>query len=140
MGDQSTQAPQHDNQEPAGAQQSSSQEKTPAPAYYPTRGPSLSSPSSPDDIPLTRHDLLFIQRIIGNRAVGRLLQRKAKIGQPGDEYEREADRVADQVMYLQRKYHVWWIEYWCPVDEEYLQISTPETDKLAEQIANNYRE
>jgi hypothetical protein len=52
---------------------------------------------SPPDIPLTPQNILFLQRTIGNRAVVRLAQRKAKISQPGDEYEREADRVAEQV-------------------------------------------
>jgi hypothetical protein len=47
--------------------------------------------------------ILFLQRTIGNQAVGRLikseaLQAKLKIGQPGDKYEQEADRVAEQVM------------------------------------------
>ncbi len=47
--------------------------------------------------------ILFLQRTIGNQAVGRLiksgaLQAKLRIGQPGDEYEQEADRVAEQVM------------------------------------------
>ncbi len=47
--------------------------------------------------------ILFLQRTIGNQAVGRLLksgaiQAKLTIGQPGDIYEQEADRVAEQVM------------------------------------------
>jgi hypothetical protein len=47
--------------------------------------------------------ILFLQRTIGNQAVQRLiksgtLQAKLRIGQPGDVYEREADRVADAVM------------------------------------------
>ncbi len=47
--------------------------------------------------------VLFLQRTIGNQAVGGLLksgalQAKLKIGQPGDKYEQEADRVADEVM------------------------------------------
>jgi len=47
--------------------------------------------------------ILFLQRTIGNQAVQRLiksgtLQTKLKIGQPGDKYEQEADRVADAVM------------------------------------------
>ena len=47
--------------------------------------------------------ILFLQRTAGNQAVSRLmrsrsLQAKFKIGQPGDKYEREADRVADAVM------------------------------------------
>jgi len=47
--------------------------------------------------------ILFLQRTIGNQAVQRLiksgaLQDKLRIGQPGDVYEQEADRVADAVM------------------------------------------
>jgi hypothetical protein len=47
--------------------------------------------------------ILFLQRTIGNQAVGKLLksgafQAKLRIGQPGDIYEQEADRVAEQVM------------------------------------------
>ncbi|MCE8427110.1 MAG: DUF4157 domain-containing protein [Candidatus Methanoperedens sp.] len=47
--------------------------------------------------------ILFLQRTIGNQAVGRLLksgalQAKLRIGQPGDIYEQEADRMAEQVM------------------------------------------
>jgi len=53
------------------------------------------------DTPVDR--ILFLQRTAGNQAVSRLmrsraLQAKFKIGQPGDKYEREADRVADAVM------------------------------------------
>ena len=47
--------------------------------------------------------ILFLQRTIGNQAVQRLfksgvLQAKLKIGQPGDIYEQEADRIANLVM------------------------------------------
>jgi hypothetical protein len=47
--------------------------------------------------------ILFLQRTIGNQAVGRLiesrtLRAKLRIGQPGDIYEQEADRVEDAVM------------------------------------------
>ncbi len=49
--------------------------------------------------------ILFLQRSIGNQAVQRLiksgaLQAKLRIGQPGDIYEHEADRVAEQVMMM----------------------------------------
>jgi hypothetical protein len=58
------------------------------------------------------NQILFLQRTIGNQAVQRLFkvgggqrsavggrtQAKLKIGQPGDIYEQEADRVAEQVM------------------------------------------
>lgn len=47
--------------------------------------------------------ILFLQRTAGNQDVQRLiksgtLQAKLKIGQPGDKYEPEADRMADAVM------------------------------------------
>ena len=47
--------------------------------------------------------ILLLQRTIGNQAVEKLiksgaLQAKLRIGQPGDIYEQEADRVAEQVM------------------------------------------
>ena len=44
------------------------------------------------------HCTLQLQRMIGNRALGRMLQAKLKVNEPGDEYEQEADRVAEQVM------------------------------------------
>ncbi|CAG0953429.1 hypothetical protein METP3_00349 [Methanosarcinales archaeon] len=58
---------------------------------------SFQSMSSPVD------RILFLQRTIGNHAVSRMiesgeLQAKLRIGQPGDVYEQEADRVAEQVM------------------------------------------
>ena len=37
------------------------------------------------------------------RAVNRIVQAKLHIGQPGDEYEREADQVAEQVVRMQEK-------------------------------------
>lgn len=41
---------------------------------------------------------LSLQRALGNHAVGLMLQTKLTVNQPGDMYEQEADRVADQVM------------------------------------------
>jgi len=57
--------------------------------------------SQPMKTPADR--ILFLQRTIGNQAVQRLiksgtLQARLRIGQPGDIYEEEADRVADAVM------------------------------------------
>jgi hypothetical protein len=43
-------------------------------------------------------DVLQLQRTIGNRAIGRLLQAKLKLGPAGDRYEPEADRVARKVV------------------------------------------
>jgi hypothetical protein len=64
----------------------------------------LNKDDSPDSI-------LYLQRAIGNQAILRMMrsstgfdfgkigiQPKLKISQPGDEYEQEADRVAEQVM------------------------------------------
>ncbi len=55
------------------------------------------------DTPVDR--ILYLQRTAGNQAVSRLiksgaLQAKLRIGQPGDVYEQEADRVADAVMQM----------------------------------------
>jgi outer membrane protein OmpA-like peptidoglycan-associated protein len=41
---------------------------------------------------------LQLQQTLGNQAFGQLIQAKLKISQPGDTYEQEADRLADQVM------------------------------------------
>ncbi len=65
--------------------------------------------------------ILFLQRTIGNQAVGKLissgaLQTKLRVNEPGDIYEKEADRVAEQVIQMpapvQRK---------CPKCEEELR-------------------
>jgi hypothetical protein len=61
----------------------------------PSQSPSLKVISA-NNGPLEH--LLYLQGVVGNRAVGRLLQAKLAISQPGDPYEREADRVADTVM------------------------------------------
>lgn len=44
------------------------------------------------------HPLIHLQQTMGNQAVGRLIQAKMRVGQQGDKYEQEADRVANQVM------------------------------------------
>lgn len=51
---------------------------------------------SPESI--TPSDILRLQRLVGNQAVSGLLQAKLIVGAAGDKYEREADRIADQVM------------------------------------------
>ena len=74
--------------------------------------------------------ILFLQRTIGNQAVQRLiksgtLQAKLRIGQPGDKYEQEADRVADAVMRMPEPGVQRQVE---PEEEELIQ-----TKALAEQ-------
>jgi peptidoglycan hydrolase-like protein with peptidoglycan-binding domain len=49
-------------------------------------------------ISLTPESILYLRHTIGNRALNRLIQARLKISQPGDEYEREADHVADYVL------------------------------------------
>lgn len=47
--------------------------------------------------------ILFLQKTIGNQAVGRLIKSgtlQLKIGQPNDVYEQEADKVAEQVVQI----------------------------------------
>ncbi len=67
----------------------------PSPAHRsfikPKSVPSYAPPS-----PITQ-----LQRKLGNQAIQRLVQAKLKISQPGDLYEEEADRIAEQV--VQRK-------------------------------------
>ena len=43
---------------------------------------------------LTHADVMTLQRTIGNRATGQLLQAKLQLGPAGDRYEQEADQVA----------------------------------------------
>lgn len=49
------------------------------------------APRSPFD------QVMFLQRTIGNQVAGRFIQAKLKVSEPGDIYEQEADRVAEQV-------------------------------------------
>lgn len=100
MSNERTQLQQKDHHQPKLGDKISAQAKTSSPAasYLPPKRLSISRAASDDDIPLTSDNLLFLQRTVGNRAVAQLLQRKGKLSQPGDAYEREADRVADHVL------------------------------------------
>ncbi len=73
------------------------------------------------------HALLALQRTHGNRYVQRVvagIQAKLVVGQPGDMYEQEADRVADAVMRMPEP------EVQCPEEEEDLI----QTEPIVEQI------
>lgn len=62
----------------------------------PQRASSRAARSTPSaDHP--KHPSIHLQRTLGNQAVRRL-QAKRMVGSPGDIYEQEADRIADQVM------------------------------------------
>jgi len=79
--------------------QRTSQARTPEASHLKSAGAGTKSllPTSPF------HHLFQLQQTIGNRAVQRLLrsrtiQAKLAVSQPGDVYEQEADRIAEQVM------------------------------------------
>jgi len=46
---------------------------------------------------LGQAEVFSLQQTLGNRATGRLIQTKLKVGRPNDQYEQEANRVAEQV-------------------------------------------
>jgi hypothetical protein len=76
--------------------------KTPELQSYPSMQ-RKQSPAAANLIHSPAAQLLFLQRIVGNRAIERMmnsgaLQAKLQLGQPGDRYEQEADRMAEQVM------------------------------------------
>ena len=76
--------------------------------------------------------LLALQQTHGNRYVQRMvtgIQAKLKVGQPGDKYEQEADRVAEQVMRMPEPQVQRQVEPEEEEEEEFLQ-----TKPLAEQI------
>ncbi len=79
-------------------------------------------------------DILQLQRTIGNRATGRLLQAKLKLGPAGDVYEQEADRVAQQVVHASRQPEV----QRAGVDEEELQAKPLAADISQVQRMNRY--
>ncbi|MCK4858061.1 MAG: DUF4157 domain-containing protein [candidate division Zixibacteria bacterium] len=78
--------------------------------------------------------ILYLQRTAGNQAVSRLmksraLQAKLRIGQPGDVYEQEADRVADEVMRMPELRVLRQVE-----EEEEEEEELVQTKPIAEQI------
>jgi len=87
--------------------------------------------SAPDSI--RPADVLTLQRTIGNRATGRILQAKLKLGPAGDRYEQEADRVAKQVVRASRQPDV----QRNGVDEEELQAKP--VDRIS-QVRRSYLE
>ena len=99
MGDQRVEVQPTQGPEPANAEKSPAQAKTPSPgqSYFPPQGMNVFGVGSPDDIPLTRDNLLYLQRTVGNRAVAQLLQRKAKSGLPANNHIRPANDDSEQV-------------------------------------------
>ncbi len=58
----------------------------------------LMSGAFPTNLPFAPHHALHLQRMMGNQAVGRIIQAKLRVGKPNDKYEQEADRMANTVM------------------------------------------
>ncbi|MEQ8677292.1 MAG: DUF4157 domain-containing protein [Aggregatilineales bacterium] len=68
------------------------------------------TPNAPDHTPTPQADLRQLQRMVGNQTLqrmlaegavnlgGNVLQAKMTVGEPDDQYEQEADSVAQQVM------------------------------------------
>ncbi|NIV03801.1 hypothetical protein GWN26_07510, partial [Candidatus Saccharibacteria bacterium] len=83
MGDQITQIDQKDNTDLTHTEQSVEESQTPEkkPADQPQRTVGFGGISSPDDIPLTTQNILFLQRTIGNRATTKFIQARLKVGQ-----------------------------------------------------------
>lgn len=50
------------------------------------------------DEAISLHPFLQLQKTIGNQAVGRIIQAKLKVGQPGDKYEQEAEHFAEPMI------------------------------------------
>ena len=109
MGEALAQAPQMESHEPAAAGRAADNVAAPpmpARSFYPLHGLSLAGASAPDDVPLTRDNLLLLQRTVGNREVSRLLQRKAKPHAPAEARAGAAvgaGRAAAKMPTIQRK-------------------------------------
>ena len=95
------------------------------------------------DTPVDR--ILFLQRTAGNQAVSRLikskaLQAKLRIGQPGDKYEQEADRVADAVMRMPEPEMQRQVEPEEEEEEEEILQSKPLVDQITPLVQRQVEE
>lgn len=79
-----------------GRSRSKSNQK--ATSHSPVRRSRRKRRSIDDAAPL--HPLLHLQQTIGNQAVSQLVQAKLQVGQPGDKFEQQANRVANRVMHM----------------------------------------
>ncbi|HKJ68648.1 MAG TPA: DUF4157 domain-containing protein, partial [bacterium] len=89
------------NDEPVEARTESPGKAPATPMYagkHPIQLQKISVSGFSDSVPLTPPNLLFFQHTVGNQEVNRLVRRQMRIGHPGDVYEREADRVAEQLV------------------------------------------
>ncbi len=58
----------------------------------------MSSSIVPAKKPIFFDPLEQLQQTVGNHAIGRMIQTKLQVDQPGDKYEQEADHMADTIM------------------------------------------
>lgn len=77
----------------------------------------------------------MLQRQLGNTGVhawlaGQQIQAKLRVGQPGDQYEQEADRVAEQVMRMPAPK----VQRLCPECEEKLQRQQQTTEDTTPEV------
>ena len=72
--------------------------------------------------------LIHLHQIYGNKYVQNIIQTKLKIGQPGDKYEKEADKFADEVMRMPERPVQWQLE------EEAEQEQFIQRNEAADQI------
>ena len=89
--------------------------------------------------------IMQLQQMLGNRTVKSMIQAKLNIGRPGDVYEQEADRVADQVLSMtdphvgmyttySRKYGDVQIQRLCTVCDHEEEEKTLQAKEQSEQI------
>jgi Domain of unknown function (DUF4157) len=95
MGTDRVQSQPKDSSEPANGERMAAQARTPesSASYHYPQGLSMAGAAAPDDIPMSRDNLLFLQRTIGNRGVARLMQRKEKSSRAADEVQPRSDWV-----------------------------------------------
>lgn len=96
--------------------------------------------AEPATLEFDDHPLLDLQRRVGNRATGRLLehgiQAKLRVGPSNDRYEREADRVARAVTRLPRS---WSGDEGSSVGWETTETATPSIQRLCSRCRRRLR-
>jgi hypothetical protein len=98
---QKTPSPQSASKSGGAQRPHATQRQTPAPHHPVADGPltqGFNAHGNAHSVHPSHLNLLALQRAVGNRAVGRLIQAKFTISRPHDPDEHEADQVADRVM------------------------------------------
>lgn len=102
----------------------------------PQQGTCCGKPVSTEQSPV--HQFRQLHQTIGNCGIGRLIQTKLTVSQPGDRHEQEADRVADEVMRMTAPSHhtaVPQIQRKCDAcEEEEISRQTDDEEKEEEPV------